>query len=510
MSEFIFKSATLMGFATTLSRIFGFIRDMVIANFLGAGFKADAFFVAFRIPNLLRRLFGEGSLTASFIPVFTKYKIEKGEEEANRIASISFTMLIIILLIITSLGVIFSPQIIKILAPGFKKFPEKFLLSVKLNRIMFPYIFFISLVALCMGILNSLKHFFAPSIAPVFLNISMIISCIIAYFLKKKIVIFLAYGVVWGGILQLILQLIYLKKFKVKIKPDFSFFHPAIKEIIKLMGPSVLGLAVTQIQIFFNTLLASFLETGSISYLYYADRLIQFPLGVFAVSIGNAVLPLISEHRTKKEISKIQESYLFSIKLILFISIPACIGLITCGKLIISVLFQRGEFTHQTVLAVYYALLSYSLGLFAYSGIRVLTPVFYAYEDTKTPVKIAFISLCINVGASLILMKFFSYVGLALATFISSSFNFFSLCFKIRKHISVDYSIILKYVLKILIASAVMGIFLSFVNNYFDYENFKFFIKAFYLLIIVFLGVAIYLILCKFFKIEEVKLILKR
>ncbi len=510
MSQFIFKSATLMGLATFLSRILGFVRDMVIANFLGASFKADAFFVAFRIPNFLRRLFGEGSLTVSFIPVFTKYRIKKGEDEANHIASVSFSILIIILMIITALGIIFSPQIIKILAPGFEKMPVKFNLSVKLNRIMFPYIFFVSLMALCMGILNSLKHFFAPAIAPVLLNISLITSCFLGYFLKKDIVIFLAYGVIVGGILQLALQFVYLKKYNVKIRLNFDFFHPAIKEIAILMAPSILGLAVTQIQIFFNTFFASFLESGSISYLYYADRLIQFPLGVFAVSIGNAILPLISEHRTKNEYEKIKESYIFSIKLILLISIPALIGLISAGKLIISVLFQRGLFDFNTVNSVYKAVAAYSLGLWAYAGIRVLTPVFYAYEDTKTPVKIAFIALVINVIASIILMKYLSYTGLALATFISSSCNFLILCFLIKKYIYVDYKYLIFYTIKILISSLIMGGIIWGLLKIFPFVNMHFIAKFLYLCGILVLSICIYLFFCKIFKIDEINYFLRK
>ena len=510
MSRFILKSAAIMGIATFLSRILGFVRDMAIAYFLGAGIKSDAFFVAFRIPNLLRRLFGEGSLTISFIPVFTKYRIEKGEDEANLIASISFSILILILLIITAAGIIFSPVIIKIIAPGFSKNPEKFTLAVNLNKIMFSYIFFISLVALCMGILNSLKHFFAPSIAPVLLNISMISACIIGYIFKGEIVYFLAWGVFVGGILQLLLQIIFLKKFNLKIYPCFNIKHPAIREIIYLMAPSILGLAVTQIQIFFNTLLASFLESGSISYLYYADRLIQFPLGVFAVSIGNAVLPLISEHRTKNEYNKIKSSYIFSIKLIFFISIPAMVGLIFAGKLIISVLFQRGLFNEFTLLNVYKALSAYALGLWAYAGIRVLTPVFYAYEDTKTPVKIAFLALIINIISSLILMRFFSFTGLALATFISSSFNFLMLCYFIRTHIDIDYQNEIKYIFKVFISSIVMGVIIYTILHNFSFANLKFLFKSIYLSGVLAIAVIVYFVMCYIFKIEEIKFITRK
>ncbi len=509
--KFVFKSALIMGSSTFISRILGFIRDVVIANFLGTSFMADAFFVAFRIPNLLRRLFGEGSLTASFIPVFTKYHIEKGKEEADKIASVSFTLLSIILFFITILGIDFSPVIVKMIAPGFEKFPEKFLLTVKLNRIMFPYIFFISLVALSMGILNSLKHFFAPAIAPAFLNIAIISGAYISYVLKINIVIGISWGVIAGGIIQLILQLIYVKRFKIKIVPNFNFNHPAIKEILLLMGPSVLGLAITQINIFIGTLLASFLPSGSVSYLYYADRLIQFPLGIFAVSIGSAVLPLLSEQHTKNNLEEMEKTFIFAMKLILLIALPATIGLIFAGKPIISFLFQRGVFDINALKNVYIAIIGYSLGLWAYAGIRVLVPLFYAFKDTKTPVKVGFYALIINVFSSIVLMKFFLHFGLALATAISSSFNFILLFLFLKKHIRIDLKEIVSYISKLTIPCIIIVIILTCFQILLPFDfNAKFLIKFLYILFLVGLTIFMYILSCYFFKINEITFLLKK
>jgi putative peptidoglycan lipid II flippase len=500
-----------MGSSTFVSRILGFVRDVVIANFLGSTFQADAFFVAFRIPNLLRRLFGEGSLTASFIPVFTSYHVKKGKKEADKIASISFTYLIIVLLIITFLGIYFSPAIIKIIAPGFEKDIKKFLLTVKLNKIMFSYIFYISLVALSMGILNSLKHFFAPSIAPAFLNIAMILSVLIAYIFKKNIILALAYGVILGGVLQLILQLFYLKKLNIKLYPCFQFNPPAIKEILLLMGPSILGLAITQINIFIGTLLASFLPTGSISYLYYADRLIQFPLGIFAVSVGSAVLPLLSEQYAQKKFSDMEDSFIFGIKLIFLITIPATIGLIFGGKPIISFLFQRGKFDLIALNKTYLAIVGYAIGLWAYAGIRVIVPTFYAFKDTKTPVKASFISLIANIIFSIILMKYLLHMGLAIATAIASMINFTLLLFYLKKYLKINVAELSNFLLKIILPAFSITVFLIFFQKFFPYDYYaNFFIKFSYILIMVFLSIIIYITVCYIMGIKEAKMLLKK
>ncbi|RLB69690.1 MAG: murein biosynthesis integral membrane protein MurJ, partial [Deltaproteobacteria bacterium] len=266
----IIRAAGIVSSATFASRILGFVRDMVIAHFLGTSFTADAFFVAFRIPNLLRRLFGEGSLTASFIPVFSRYLSDGKKAEARNIAQTALTLVSIILVLVTIGGIIFSPLIVKFIAPGFQHNPDKFQLTVLLNRIMFPYILLISLVALAMGILNSVEHFLAPALAPVLLNICMIASiCLLSRPLGNP-ALALAIGVLLGGVAQLAFQVPFLRRAGFSLAPKFHFRHPAIRDIMKLMGPSLVGLAITQITIFVNTLLASFLVDGSISYLYYS------------------------------------------------------------------------------------------------------------------------------------------------------------------------------------------------------------------------------------------------
>jgi len=290
----ITKAASIIGMGTLLSRILGFVRDMVIAHFFGAGMAADAFFVAFRIPNLWRRLVGEGSLTISFIPVYTEYLTQRSKEESQEVTHIAFTLAGVILFVLTVLGILFSPILIQVIAPGFFKIPEKFQLTVMLNQIIFPYLFFMGLFALCMGILNSLRHFFAPAIAPIFLNLSMIVSVFLFYYAFQKPVMALALGVLAGGLIQFLFQVPFLMKRGIGFRFNFNFRHPAIKRIGSLMIPGLIGTAVYQLNVFIDTLFASFLPGGSVSYLYFADRLMEFPLGIFAIAIGMAALPSLS------------------------------------------------------------------------------------------------------------------------------------------------------------------------------------------------------------------------
>jgi putative peptidoglycan lipid II flippase len=270
----IARAAGIVSGATLLSRILGFVRDMIVAQYFGAGMSTDAFFVAFRIPNLLRRLVGEGSLTVSFIPVYSEYLHQRSQKESEELVHVSFSVLTVVLAGITVLGIAASPWIVKIIAHGFAQEPEKFQLTVLLNRLMFPYIFFIGLVALAMGVLNTRRHFAAPALAPVFLNLSIILC---ALWLSHKLslpILSLAYGVLLGGILQLLFQIPFLRQKKISVRFLFNPSHPGLRRIATLMGPSVLGLAVTQLNVIVSTLLASYLPEGSISYLYYADRLL--------------------------------------------------------------------------------------------------------------------------------------------------------------------------------------------------------------------------------------------
>ncbi|MBW1824503.1 MAG: murein biosynthesis integral membrane protein MurJ, partial [Deltaproteobacteria bacterium] len=351
------RTAGVVGFATLLSRILGYVRDMVIAYFFGTGDAADAFFVAFRIPNLLRRLFAEGSLTVAFIPIFTEYLVRESKKSAYEFSNAVFTLLSIVLVIFSCLGVICAPLIVKLMAWGFTGDASKFELTVLLTRIMFPYIFFISLVALCMGILNSLKHFFAPALAPVLLNLTLILSVIILMPYFSRPVLALAFGVIIGGFIQLALQIPFLKKKEVTLKFNFSFSHPGLRRLVKLMLPAVLGAAVYQINIVIITMIASFLPAGSVSYLYYSDRVFQFPLALFGIALATASLPAMSNQVAQNKMDDLKETLSHSLRLIFFITIPAMAGLAVLRVPIVRILFQRGEFSADATLLTAKALL---------------------------------------------------------------------------------------------------------------------------------------------------------
>lgn len=417
------KAAGVVGAATLLSRIFGFVRDVIIASLFGAGLSSDAFFVAFRIPNLLRRLFAEGSLSIAFIPVFTEYLKTKGRNEAFSMARSAIRLLSIILVLLTLAGILLAPVIIRIIAPGFTASPEKLSITILLTRIMFPYIFFICLVALAMGILNVLDHFAAPALAPVFLNLAIICSAFTISPHLDQPVIGLGIGVIAGGILQLTLQIPFLIKKGFYFWGKADFFHPGMKKIGRLMLPAIFGAAVYQINILIGTLLASLLPEGSVSYLYYADRLVQFPLGIFAIATATAVLPSLSRQAATNDMEAFKKTFTFAMQLVLFITVPAMTGLIVLREPIVALLFKRGAFSPEAVRLTAFALLCYSIGLWAFASVRIAVSTFYALQDTKTPVKIAVYSIIVNIVAGIILMGPLGHGGLALATSLSSIFN---------------------------------------------------------------------------------------
>ncbi len=431
----IARAAGVLGFATIISRIMGMVRDMVVSRLFGAGFATDAFFAAFQIPNMLRRFFAEGALTSAFVPTFSEWYTQKGEEEARELANVCFTLLTIVMALVTLLGIVFSPQLVHLMFPGFKAEPSKLELTIFLNRLMFPYIFFVSLVALCMGILNTVRHFFTPAISTVFLNLAMIFC---AFFLHNRFAVpitALAVGVLLGGVLQLLLQLPTLYRKGFPIRPRFDFHHPAVRKITLLMGPAVFGVGVYYLNITVGNILASLLPQGSVSYLYYAQRLFEFPQGIFIVSVAQAVLPSMSRQAAAGEMLEMKESLTFGMRITLFITIPAMTGLMICSTPIFSLLFMGGAFDYTKAEKCSVALIYYSLGLSFVALVRVLVPAFYALKDTKTPVLTAFIAFVLNVCFSLLLMRPLFHGGLALATTLSALGNLVLLIYFLRKKI---------------------------------------------------------------------------
>ncbi|MFH0810660.1 MAG: murein biosynthesis integral membrane protein MurJ [Pseudomonadota bacterium] len=484
--ENITRAAGVVAFFTFLSRVAGFARDLVTAYYFGAGMAADAFFVAFRIPNQLRRLLAEGCLTVAFIPIYTEYLTQRGKEETQEFVSAMLGVLLLVLLAVVAVGVVFSPAFITVTAPGFVADQAKFDLTVILTQIMFPYVMMVSLVAFFMGILNSHGQFGAPAFSSAELNIVQIITVVVLYQYFSRPIVALAVGVLLGGLAQVILQLPFIFRLGISLRPRISFRHPGVRRILHLMLPAVFGVAVYQFNVFFGTLLASLLREGSVSYLYYATRLIEFPLGIFAVALGTAVLPSMARQATAGDIAGLKDSISYALRLVMFINAPAMIGLIVFRQPIVSVLFERGCFDAAASAATADAVLAYAVGLWAVSAARVLVPAYYSLQDTRTPVKCAVVALAANVILSLALMGpawldlaagFFvppawlaglsrllvrldmSHAGLALANSIAAALNMFMLIYGLKKKLgSLGLRRITDSILKTTLASIGMAV----------------------------------------------------
>ncbi|MEW6410181.1 MAG: murein biosynthesis integral membrane protein MurJ [Nitrospirota bacterium] len=504
-SRRITRAAGIVGIATFLSRILGFVRDMVLARFFGATQAADAFFVAFRIPNLLRELFAEGSMSAAFIPVFTEYLTVKSKKEALRVASVAFTLLLVALSIIVLLGIAVAPLIVMAIAPGFVPYPEKFSLTIELTRIMFPYLLFIGLSAVAMGVLNSMRAFTSPALSPAMFNIIVIASIIIASVSLDNPIIGVAVGVVIGGIFQFFFQLPSLRSRGINLQFVFDIRHPGIRRIGTLMLPSFFGLAIMQINIFVSTILASYLAEGSVTYLYYGMRLIHFPLGIFGVALATAILPALSEQVSRNEFAKMKETFSFGLRFVTSITVPAAVGLIVLREPIVNLLFQRGKFDYIATVGTAEAVLFYSLGLWAFAGVRMVVSAFYSMQDTKTPVKAAAIAMIANIVLSIVLMFPLRHGGLALATSMASAINLGILIVVLRGRLgSIDGKNILKSLLKITVSSFIMGIWgWQFLRGDIWMIEGHYTEKALLLSVVLITSIGVYLLLLKVLKSEE-------
>jgi len=467
-NEHVGRAAGTVGFYTFLSRVLGLVRDMVFARYFGAQMAADAFFVAFRIPNLLRRLFAEGSLSIAFIPVFTEYLHRKSREDAVEVVRVVLTLLSTVLTVVTVLGILAAPLIVQVQAWGYADDPEKFRLTVLLTRITFPYILLISLVALFMGILNTLRHFAAPAAAPIFLNVGIIGALVLFSPSFENPVIAPAVGVLIGGILQVALQLPWLFRKGISLLPLWMPRHPAVRQIGILMVPMIFGTAIYQFNHFVGTLLATFLPEGSVSWLYYADRLVQFPLGVFAIAVSTAALPSLSLQATGENLDEFRATLSYALRLVVFITLPSMAGLMVLGPLLIRVIFERGTFTPVDTAMAYQALFYYCTGLWAFSATRVLVSGFVALKDTKTPVKAAAVAAAANGALSVLLMGPLKHGGLALALSLASTIQVAILAFLMGgKTRGWGVRRILRSSLISLTASSVMAAFLYCVCRFF-------------------------------------------
>lgn len=400
----IARAAGLVSFLTFVSRIGGLLRDAVTAYLFGGTAAADAFFVAFRLPNLLRRFVAEGAMSTAFIPVFSLYRATRPADEADEAERAVATAYAIALGLLTILGVAFAPEITRLFAPGFGAEAGKLELTTELTRWTFPYIFFVSLVALIAAVLNVRRHFAAPALAPVAFNLGLIAAAVGLVRIVQPPIYALAYGVVLGGVLQVVVQIPALRSHHVSLRPLWRPRHEAIRRVLFLLAPTVFGSAVYHVNVMVSTIFASMLPSGAPSYLWYADRVFEFPLGVFAVALGTAALPSFSTQAARGAHDEMGDSLLFALRLTSFVTVPAAVGIYLLAAPITSVLFERGAFDWTDTQMTARAIEAAALGLWAVSMQRVLVPVYYALQDTRTPVITAAAAFVANLVFALMLM----------------------------------------------------------------------------------------------------------
>ncbi len=424
----IAKSAAVVGIAVMCSRVLGLVREQVFAGLFGAGYTYDAFVVAFRIPNLLRDLFGEGALSAAFVTVFSAYDTNRTQEETWRLASNVLTFILILLSIITLLAIFFAGPLVTLLAPDFSLIAGKVILTKKLTQIMLPFLIFISLSAVVMGILNTKGRFFVPAMASSFFNLGSVIggtglAFILPHFGQSAIV-GMAIGTLIGGLLQLGIQIPSLFRTGFRYKPTFDLSDPGLRRILKLMVPATVGLSATQINIFINTNFASSCPQGSVSWLYYAFRLVQLPIGVFGVALSIAMLPILAKQAAKKNITEMKKTMVSSLTMVFALTLPATAGLIILAEPIIRLIFEHGAFTATDTLATAQTLALYSIGLFAYSSNKVLVPAFYAIDKTRYPVIASFLAIVTNIIIIRLTIDRYQHLAIAFSTSCTMLINF--------------------------------------------------------------------------------------
>mgnify|MGYP000259333756 CR=1 FL=1 len=531
------RSAGIVSIAVMFSRVLGLVRETVFARFFGAGFLYDAFVVAFKIPNILRDLFAEGALSAAFVKVFTDYQIKKTEIEAWQLAALVFNVLAVVMSGITLIGIFLAPYVVPLLARGFP--PEKAALAVTLTQIMFPFILLVALAALAMGVLNTKGRFGIPASASTAFNICSIVFGIgFAYWLSgggweisnnktvipssaaQWAIIGMAIGTLIGGAAQLLIQVPSLIKVGFRFSPLLSFTDPGVKRVMRLMGPAIIGTSAVQVKVLVDVFVVSGIEGGQ-SWLSFAFRLMQFPIGVFGVAVGTAAIPALSRLASQDNIVKFRQTLSDAMKLVFLLTIPAACGLIVLGEPIIALIYQGGRFTGFDTNMVAWALAAYSIGLAGYAAIKVLSPSFYALDDARTPMYVSLASIAIHAPTSFGMMYLlsgigvtperpngFGHVGVALATSTVALVNFIALTFLMRKKIGrLNGRDIVSALLKILLASAAMSAVCYFsyryLNGFFLEKNFL--IRAAEAFVPIALGGGVFLGMAKLLKIGEIE-----
>ncbi|MGD9603026.1 MAG: murein biosynthesis integral membrane protein MurJ [Gammaproteobacteria bacterium] len=423
MSKNLLRSTLLVGQMTLVSRVLGLVRDSVIAAVFGASHATDAFFVAFKIPNLFRRLFAEGAFSQAFVPVLGAYKAERSETETRELVGAVTGVLTAILCAVTVFGVVAAPLVIMVVAPGFVNDAARFALTVELLRLTFPYLFFIALTALFAGVLNTYRRFAVPALTPALLNVALIGAALLVAPRLAEPVLALAMGVLAGGVLQLALQVGAAWRAGVLSRPRVAWRHPGVQRIMALMLPGIFGVSVAQLNFLVDTLIASYLREGSISWLYFSDRLMEFPLGIFGIALGTVILPSLSEYHARGDHRMFSETLDWALRIVLLITVPSAVGLAVLAGPILSTLFQYGRMSEFDVIMSARSLVTYAFGLSGFILVKVLAPGFFSRQDVRTPVRIGVIALVSNLVLNLVLVWPLQHAGLALATSLAAFVN---------------------------------------------------------------------------------------
>jgi len=417
------KSSGVVAGFTLLSRILGLLRDIVVANFIGASASADAFFVAFKIPNFLRRLFAEGAFAQAFVPVLSEYRTNRDLRAVKDLVDHVAGSLGLTLVVLTAVGVMSAPVLTMLFAPGFIQFEEKMALTAEMLRLTFPYLLLISMTAFAGSILNSYGRFAIPAFTPVLLNISLIGCTLLLAPSLNQPVMALAWGVLLAGVAQFLFQLPFLMKIKLLPKPRFDNRHEGVARILKLMIPALFGVSVSQINLLLDTVLASFLETGSVAWLYFSDRLVELPLGLFGIAIATVILPSLSRQYSLQSAEQYRKTLDWALRTVCVLGVPAAVALFVLAEPLIITLFHYGAMTDYDVLMAAMSLRAYAIGLLGFMFIKVLAPGYFSRQDTKTPVKIAIWAMAVNMILNLTLVWTLRHAGLALATSLAAFLN---------------------------------------------------------------------------------------
>jgi putative peptidoglycan lipid II flippase len=503
----IIRSIATIGSFTIMSRVLGFVRDALIAAFLGAGPIADAFIVAFKLPNFFRRLFGEGALNSAFVPMFSRYYASKGLAAATQMAEQIFTVLLVTLLLLVVGVELATPWLMYVIAPGFSVTPERFSYAVEFTRVTFPYILFISLSAFLSGILNSLNRFAASAAAPILLNLVMIAALIGFKDLMATVGHVLVWAVAVSGILQFLWMRYATAKAGVKIRLVKPSLTPAVRQLLKVMLPGALGAGVIQINLFIDIVIASLLPVGGVSYLFYADRLVQLPLSVIGIAMSTALLPVLAKHLQSGKIETAHLTQNRAVEFSLILTLPASMALMILAHPIISMLFERGKFGSYEALQTAYVLAIFASGLPAYIMVKIFSTSFFAKYDTKTPVIAALLGMAVNVILNFSLLVPFKHLGIAFATVVASWVNAGFLFFKLRSTENFSFDERLKEKTpRILLATILMALVLGLsLAGFYEALTSPSFLQWGFLTGLIGLGFSVYLLSAQLLKAFDIK-----